>query len=416
MTSPRKALFAVLVIISLLLADHTCLGIEKIAAAQGAEICITVEQSYHGQLGIGTGLGMVEKWCALPMFKFSEEGGIDGWISRKCDDCHIGAAWNPNKPTVNCLACHPSVRQAASGNFTVEAPTVRQCLSCHRKDTEKRGDFFDPNKDVHLGLYSQGSCQSCHISCDHQIAKGTVVDTSEPTKTDPVVSCTMSGCHPATPHSDAAESGKSICEPACLDRHCQKVACESCHTDTRTRSELALASRDWTRFKGGQPISQKHEPGWLPVYKWYDGRGPSPAYHYVPILDFAERKESAGAKIYPFNVISITWLIKSEDSDLDDIIPTAKVRAAARPDPEDPALLITTEADMRTYDDPNDADHLPDYPKATLITRQMNFNLSHSIRPKEEALACSDCHGQGGRKLLDWYKLGYKQGDPWGER
>ena len=62
-----------------------------------------VEQSYHGQLGYGTGLGMVDKWCPLSYFKFDEDGGIDGWVGRKCDECHIGAKWNPNKPDVNCL-------------------------------------------------------------------------------------------------------------------------------------------------------------------------------------------------------------------------------------------------------------------------------------------------------------------------
>jgi len=33
-----------------------------------------VENSYHGQMGLGTGLGMLEKWCALPNFSFSEQG------------------------------------------------------------------------------------------------------------------------------------------------------------------------------------------------------------------------------------------------------------------------------------------------------------------------------------------------------
>ncbi|MBW1717454.1 MAG: hypothetical protein JRJ77_16810, partial [Deltaproteobacteria bacterium] len=42
-----------------------------------------VESSYHGQLGKsqalggwGNGLGMLEKWCALPNFSFEKQGRI----------------------------------------------------------------------------------------------------------------------------------------------------------------------------------------------------------------------------------------------------------------------------------------------------------------------------------------------------
>jgi len=219
----------------------------------------------------------------------------------------------------------------------------------------------------------------------------------------------MSGCHPSAPHSKAAKEGRHVEEPDRLDRHCQKVACETCHTDNQSRSELAMLSRDWTQFRNGKPVTQYHEAGWIPTYKWYDRTGPSAAYKYVPILDYAERKDLPGARIYPFNVITITWFIKSKNSDLDDIITTEQVKAAGKlSDPSDPSsLLITTEADMRAYDDPNDGDSEPDYPDATIITREINYSLSHSIVSRDKAPACNDCHGKTGRNLLDWEKLGY---------
>jgi len=446
MITPRKralirihlrAVFFLLLTGIVLFISLDCLGIESVKAqgvgpleAGPAGVDPSeVEQSYHGQLGYGTGLGMVDKWCPLSYFKFDEEEGVAGWVGRKCDECHVGAKWNPNKPDVNCLSCHPSVNQV-NGNYVVEIPTIKECYTCHIKDTEKRGDLFDPSQDVHLGAGSdenlaagfganpaaapQRSCQYCHSAKNHQIGKGEVIDTSEPTKTDPVVSCTMSGCHSSTPHTKEAVEGKDVDEADRLDQHCQKVACETCHTDNQTRSNLAMLSRDWTRFKNGKPLTQYHETGWVPEYKWYDGTGPSPDHKYVPILDYAERKDSPGAKIYPFNVITVTWFIKSEDSDLDDIIVSKKVKAAGKlSDPADPSsLLITTEADMRAYDDPDDGDSEPDYPRATIITREMNFNLSHSIVSKDKAPACTDCHGKTGRKLLDWKKLGYTWGDP----
>ncbi len=46
-----------------------------------------VESSYHGQLGRspalggwGNGLGMLEKWCAIPNFSFEKQGRIKSSI------------------------------------------------------------------------------------------------------------------------------------------------------------------------------------------------------------------------------------------------------------------------------------------------------------------------------------------------
>jgi hypothetical protein len=46
---------------------------------------------------------------------------------------------------------------------------------------------------------------------------------------------------------------------------------------------------------------------------------------------------------------------------------------------------------------------------------EMYWSLTHMVQPKEEALQCTECHGEGGR--LDWAALGY-EGDPmvWGGR
>ena len=61
----------------------------------------TVEHSYHGQLGRspalggwGNGLGMLEKWCALPNFSFEKEGRIKGWKAR-CGKCHTSTYRDP---------------------------------------------------------------------------------------------------------------------------------------------------------------------------------------------------------------------------------------------------------------------------------------------------------------------------------
>jgi methanogenesis multiheme c-type cytochrome len=363
-----------------------------------------VEESYHGQLGYGTDLGMLEKWCPLSNFSFAREGGIQGWIDRKCDLCHLGAGWNQNKPQADCSHCHPS------GNVTdgtIQAPTAERCYSCHYKDTEKRGDLFTPSQDVHFRSDPQRSCQFCHLAKNHQIAKGQAIDTSEPTRTIPVLKCI--DCHTIAPHRGSLDPDVLYK----LNMHYHKVACETCHTDNQTRSPLALAGKDWTKFEGSRSLSQYHESGWRPTYKWYDGRGSSSQHKHVPILDYTERKGLPGARIYPFNVIRVTWFTASPRADLDEIIPFNQVKAAGKyTDPARRSLLVTTEEDMRAYDDPDDGDDLPDYPEATIVTREINFSLSHSIAPKERAPWCPDCHGDSGRRLLDWEKLGFEDGGP----
>jgi hypothetical protein len=59
-----------------------------------------VESSYHGQLGRspalggwGNGLGMMEKWCALPNFSFEKQGRIKGW-KKQCGTI-VGSAIRP---------------------------------------------------------------------------------------------------------------------------------------------------------------------------------------------------------------------------------------------------------------------------------------------------------------------------------
>ena len=55
------------------------------------------------------------------------------------------------------------------------------------------------------------------------------------------------------------------------------------------------------------------------------------------------------------------------------------------------------------------ASHLPYSGSYGFAATEMYWPLSHMVAPKEQALRCTDCHGEGQR--LDWKALGY-QGDP----
>jgi len=357
-----------------------------------------VESSYHGQLGYPTGEGMLEKWCALPNFSFDQQNGITGWVAKPCNDCHIGSEWNvkgdDDRADADCTYCHFSTYpKMVKGQLPAsEIPTPEKCLICHSKDTAKRGDLFNAEQDVHAAAGMV--CQYCHNrmqsdGSDHQFRKGTIIDTTEQTMKG-TMSC--SDCHSDKPHVVAIKQGGE------LNRHVEKVACETCHTGLRPAA--ALASRKWNEFKeDGSPVTSKWAPGWLPEHKWYDGTGPGePGNYLLPILRHDERRDALGAKIYPFNAVTVSWFVKSSESDFDDVIPVPKVKAA------DTNLdRIVTIDEMREQ---------PEYPDATLLTADMNFSITHSVVPKKLAFTCRDCHGRNGW-VLNWNQLGYTN-DPKG--
>jgi hypothetical protein len=357
-----------------------------------------VEASYHAQLGKDTGgLGMLEKWCALPNFSFSQQDGIDGWYDlskRDCSKCHIGAQWSPTSEPV-CSKCHASITPTA-GDQDV---TVAKCMSCHKKDISKRGDDFSAENDVHLayGLL----CQDCHVNpkdedgiSTHQFYKGAAMDTTEPTMMG-TLSCT-SACHygedEVVPHGPYPHNGTAT--GTALNEHTAKVACETCHTGLRPND--ALARRQWNVFNdAGKPVTTWRQQGWLPVHKWYDNTGPgvSGDYH-LPILGYTERRNAPGAKIYPFNAVSVDWFVKTKQSAYDDIIIVPDVKEA-----DSNGDGTVTVAEMQQV-----------YKHATLMTEDMNFSITHSVLPAEDAFTCQDCHTRLSW-VLNWEQLGY-EGDP----
>lgn len=364
-----------------------------------------VDNSYHAKLGIGTGLGMYEKWCALPNFNLKKQGttGEGGWVA-KCSGCHIGGGGiDASKPVTDdtCKRCHDTDHN--TGPNGGPAVTVASCgtgggteksNNCHAKDTGKRGDVFDKAHDVHLAAEDEASCnkcQDCHLASAHQIGKGTpgtarnVLDTTELTNTQWQQKTCVS-CHSANPHG--GNVGKWY------NDHFEKIACETCHT-SRARSGKALKSRDWTNLGTDDkpaPKTATHEKEWAPELKWYAGHPDD--YGHLPTLNYAGQKDEPEAKIYPFNPIKVTWFIEKPDAHLDENIVVGDVFKADMVEGNKDGT--TTVEEMKAYSNGK-------YPHATKVTKEMNFQISHNVLAKEEALVCKDCHGS----ILDWEKLGY---------
>ena len=148
-----------------------------------------LDASNHGHLGSGTGMGMYDKWCALPNFILAEEGH-SAW-NTKCGGCHIGGnGLGSFDKDYQCQWCHDT----ADPNGAV---TVASCAAqCHApKDWRKRGDVFDAASDVHLAAGMV--CQTCHETKKHKIGKGSVIDTTEASQY-PMKLCV--DCHGLAPH------------------------------------------------------------------------------------------------------------------------------------------------------------------------------------------------------------------------
>jgi len=228
-------------------------------------------------------------------------------------------------------------------------------------------------------------CIGCHVfnTTTHNLAKGDVLDTTEPTDRGTMKTC--EDCH-TTVHSDSADK---------IGDHLDKVACEVCHI-TAPRDGGTYESRNWTVFVGGKPVTVLVGEGWTPVYKWYAGES---EYGNLPILSVAGERNMTGAKIYPFAEITTTYFVVNESAPIDSVIPVPKVKAAdANKD------NTTTVDEMRAYD--GNLDGVPDYPDAYLRTEVGSFQISHQVAPAAQAYTCANCHNTS-EGVLDFSALGY---------
>jgi hypothetical protein len=334
-----------------------------------------LDASNHGHLGYGTGMGMYEKWCSLPNFILAEEG--HGAWTTKCGGCHIGGnGLESFDKDYQCQYCH-----TADPNGAV---TVASCATkCHApKDWRKRGDVFDAASDLHIAAGMV--CQSCHVTRKHKIGKGTAIDTTEPSQYAMKV-CV--DCHGLAPHDT----------DTMYNDHTGKVSCETCHIGMRPAG--AFISRTWNIFNyKGKPISIFEPAEWLPEYKWYNGTGEADHTH-MPVLDYCSQMNDAGAKIYPFNAVAVTWFAKIPG--VDDAIVVSDVKAC-----DADGNLETTVAEMRACTNTPSGNT---YPEATLVTETINFQISHGVNEIGAAFTCNDCHNGGW--VLDWEQLCY-EGDP----
>lgn len=349
-----------------------------------------------------------------------------------CTKCHAGYGWADanfdfsDSANVDCLVCHDqsgAYAKTTAGNVadgvdlltaakSVGIPTRQNCGGCHFNGgggaAVKHGDLdeslYFPSEvvDVHMGRLNF-QCVDCHLTSSHQI-KGKAISVS-PTNENQVA-CT--DCHDkSATHTDSR-----------INSHLDTVACQTCHIPAGALRQPTKMEWDWST--AGQDLPEDpheylkikgsfvYQSSFIPEYAWYNGT----ADHYL-----------LGDKIDPTGRTPITKP-RGSINDPNALIFPFKVHLAKQPYDAIYNYLLQPQTVGEYWVNFDWEKALQSGAKATGIaysgqygfaSTEMYWPTTHMVQPKENALQCADCHGEGTR--LDWAALGYP-GDPmlWGGR
>jgi len=353
----------------------------------------------------------------------------------RCTSCHIGYGWkddtfdfnNPNN--IDCLICHDQtgtykkIPTAAGMPFagidllavaqSVGTPTRANCGICHfdggGDNGVKHGDLdnslIEPTKelDVHMGG-SAFTCTECH-----RVEKHNIMGASHGSMAQGVNHISCLDCHDVAPH-----------EKEQLNNHVQAIACETCHIPTYGRGNPTKVWWDWStagqdievsKDEYGMPVYDKKKGSFKwdknvqPEYRWYNG---SAVYYQI------------GDKIESVDRLSLNRLNGSiTDSDAR-IYPFKVMRGKQMYDAVNKYLIIPNlfgengywkKWDWETaYQVGMKAVNLDYSGSSDFIETELFIPVHHMVAPKEQSLACKDCHNKT-EGIMDWQALGYT-GDP----
>lgn len=388
-----------------------------------------------------------------------------------CAQCHAGYGWKDenfdftDQTKIDCLVCHDSTgtyyrKPNSAGNKAcsimfqgkpaldwakvaqnVALPTRSNCGTCHfyggGGDGVKHGDLDsslknpDHSLDVHMdkdGL--DFTCTECHRGEGHQwsgsrynmMAKDEE-GVGKPGERRQVATC--ESCHGNSPHPGTTV--KSIK----LNGHTDRVACQTCHIPTFARGGVAtkvdwdwrtagklkdgegFKVKDYTQGNGEHRATYKSIKGdfkygenMIPEYAWFDG-----VMNYTTI-DMKFDPSKGAVNINSF---------KGSYLDQDSRIWPFKVMHTVQPYDKGNNTLVY----MHLWGNDDDAfwgnydfgraikvgmekSDLPYSGEHDFVDTNSYWPITHMVAPKEEALACAECHAREGRldKLPGFYMPG----------
>ncbi|MBT8340531.1 MAG: tetrathionate reductase family octaheme c-type cytochrome [Desulfatitalea sp.] len=366
---------------------------------------------------------------------------------KQCLNCHPG--WGTRTDTINCLNCHgsktlnweeafedlevfsdsddPEEQQIAdelradiqAAVQAVVRPQRSNCGACHFKggggDGVKHGDLDSslsrPDKalDVHMAADGRNfQCTRCHTTTVHNIAgrvytRPAAVARTSLIEDDLATKITCESCHGGHPHKSLSKAND----------HVDKVACQSCHIPTFARVNPTKMSWDWSqagRTRDGKPyktknafgmddyLSIKGQMSWekniVPTYFWYDGTidsitardkidpsGPVAVSH--PMGHAGDTR----ARIAPFKV-------HRSRQPYDKVHKTLLAPLLSGPD----GYWQTLDW-QRALNKGMQAMALPYSGEFDFVDTTYVFPITHMVAPKDNAVACTECHTHTGSRL-----------------
>lgn len=375
----------------------------------------------------------------------------------RCTSCHVGYGWKDKnfdfsvQENVDCLVCHDTTgeykkfpagaglpvsepKEFPSGSGKIwEPPNLSKiaqsigytsrdtCGSCHfyggGGDEVKHGDLDsslkqpDRNLDVHMAVDGANfTCTTCHQTEEHNIPGSRY-------SMDPNQWKGCEDCHTDSPHKLDV-----------LNKHAQKVACQTCHIPEFARGGIATKMWwDWSKAgqfnPDGSKIVEKDENGndiyntlkgefiWeenvIPDYVWFNGE-----VSYTLL----------GDKIDPSKVVPINQFHGDLNDPNSKIWPVKHFRGKQPYDKVNSTLVVPhlfgkdDAAYWGNFDWGKAIQFGMDYVgepysgEYDFVETEMFWPITHMVAPADQALTCNDCHTtKDGR--LDFAALGYSEDD-----
>ena len=379
-------------------------------------------------------------------FDFSAEQNVD------CLVCH-DTTGTYRKPSG--LAGHPVYQEMefppGSGEImrAVDLRKVAQrvgkssrytCGACHfyggGGDGVKHGDLDSslgaPEREVDVHMEALGldfSCATCHMTIGHQVPGSRYAPSAKDTggrhirgKQDNSNPVTCEACHGSRPHTAESMSGQNppkgytrLALAAMVNNHSDKLACQTCHIPAMARGGVPTKVYwDWSAAgklgPDGKPQLLRDENNRV-IYDSKKGRF-AVAEHLVPEYVWFNGETQytlAGEKLDQRDgPIRINRFGGSPDDGKSRIWPVKVFRGVQPFDPVNQTLVVPH---TYGYDETSYFKHfnwekavaagmadvgLPFSGKVGFVQTEMYWPLNHMVAPKENTLACQDCHTSRG--------------------
>lgn len=376
-----------------------------------------------------------------------------------CAQCHAGYGLTDVKTydfskqeNIDCLVCHESTgkyyklpptrgNKACSVMFegqpaidftgaaqSVTLPGRNNCGICHffggGGDNVKHGDLssalYHPPREVDVHMSEQGenfSCVICHVGEGHEWAgsryRMIAKESDEPAKPGALrETATCESCHSHQPHPDNFKGFK-------LNHHTDRVACETCHIPSFARGGVATkVDWDWRtagKLKNGEGYREEgyvqgngeHRHTYKSIkgnFKY--GENVVPEYHW---FNGNSRYTLIDTKFDPSKPVDINHLEGSADDPGSRIWPFKRMHTVQPYDKGNNTLVYMhlwgndDDAFWGNYDfgraikagmEKNDIPYSGEY---GFIETNSYWPINHMVAPKEQALACAECHADEGR-------------------